>query len=416
MTLNFWNYISSIGVRSDYDENLVKRIALTNQFCFIALVIFLLSGLNNLSLGDVKSFIIIEGFVLICFIGWYFNRIHLHTTAAVFLFTFISIAIFYFDSYSGFLSGTYLYHFPLILSISFLFDYKSEKKIMFFQFGLVLIFLSINVFTRYTLFKSNFIDDEKRYQMFAFNLIFSVLAVGFFIYLNIKSHYTVNQIILERLSEQEIAKKTIKQTIAEKDVLLTELHHRVKNNLAVIAGLFSLKIDSIKSPEAKEVLIESRNRVRSMALIHNRLYKNSNFANVDFEQYINELLNEIKLSYPSISQTIAINKHISNITLNVNTAIPCGLILNELLSNCYKHAFVGRDNGAIFISFILNGDTIELTVKDNGIGLPKDFDSKESLGITVIQSLCEQLEGTCEFSEYDGTCFKLSFNKNIRLN
>lgn len=416
MTLNFWNYISSIGIQSNYDESLTKRITLTNQFCFIALVVFLLSGVNNLSLGDTKSFIIIESFVVVCLTGLYFNYKHLHTIAAIFLFTFISAAIFYFDSYSGISSGTYLYHFPLILSISFLFDYKTEKKFMFFQFGLILTFLMINVFTKYRLFESEFITDEKRYQMFIFNLIFSALSVGFFIYLNIKNNYKTNQIIEERLSEQEVAKKTIKQTIAEKDVLLTELHHRVKNNLAVIAGLFSLKIDSIKNPEAREVLIESRNRVRSMALIHNRLYKNSNFANVDFEQYINELLNEIKLSYPNISQSIAINKHISNITLNVNTAIPCGLILNELLSNCYKHAFTGRDNGAIFISFILNGENIELMVKDNGVGLPKDFDSKESLGITVIQSLCEQLEGTCEYSEYEGTCFKLTFDKNIRLN
>lgn len=416
MLLKFWDYISSIGLKEKYDRDLIRRITLANQFCCVALIIFLLSGINNLIMGDVFSFIIIESFVVICLVGLYFNRIHFHHFATTFLFSFISLAIFYFDSYSGLLSGTYLFYFPLILAIAFLFDFKKDKKIMLFHFSLILTFMSINAFTHYNLFKSDFITDDKRHQMFIFNLLFSAAAVGFFIYLTIKNNLSTSNLYQQRIAERELAEKIIKQTITEKDILLTELHHRVKNNLAVIAGLFSLKLDSVKNEEAKEVLLESRNRVRSMALIHNRLYKNSNFANVNFDQYINELVSEIKLSYPAYANTIAVNTHISNITLNVNTAIPCGLILNELLTNCYKHAFKGKTNGSIYISFSQEGDKIKLMVKDNGIGLNPEYESTESLGITVIQSLCEQLEGSYEFTVEEGTCFKLVFDVNIKLN
>jgi len=416
MLRNPWSYISSIGIKEQYDEDLIKRIVLTNQFCVISFIIFFFSGINNLILGDVFSFWVIEGFALMCAAGILINRFYFHRAAALSLFCFVSTAIFYFDSYSGQLAGTYLFYFPLILAIAFLYDFKTQKKIMIAEFFVILCFIAINALTHHKLFESSFIVDEKRHQMFVYNILLSSFAVGFFIYLSVKNNLKTSILYEQRIKEREIAEKTIKQTIAEKDILLTELHHRVKNNLAVIAGLFSLKLDSIKNEEAREVLLESRNRVRSMALIHNRLYKASNFANVNFEEYIHELVNEIKLSYPAIADSIALNTHISNITLNVNTAIPCGLILNELLSNCYKHAFKGKSHGSIFISFTKVGDKIQLVVKDNGIGLKPDYEESESLGITVIQSLCEQLEGKCVYSVEDGTCFTLTFDINVKLN
>lgn len=416
MLRNPWSYISSIGIKEQYEEDLIKRIVLTNQFCVIAFIIFFFSGINNLILGDVFSFWLIEGFACFCILSLYISKIYRHRAAAISLFCFVSTGVFYFDSYSGKESGAYLFYFPLILAIAFLFDFKTEKRIMMAEFFVILVFITINALTHHAIFENTLITEKMRHQMFVFNVLFSAFAIGFFIYLSVKNNLKTSLLYEQRLKEREIAEKTIKQTIAEKDILLTELHHRVKNNLAVIAGLFSLKLDSIKNEEAREVLLESRNRVRSMALIHNRLYKASNFANVNFEEYIHELVNEIKLSYPAIANSIALNTHISNITLNVNTAIPCGLILNELLSNCYKHAFKGKTNGSIYISFSKHGDKIHLVVKDNGIGLKPDYEKSESLGITVIQSLCEQLEGQCEYAVEDGTRFTLIFDINVKLN
>lgn len=407
-----WNYISSIGIQPEYDDILVKRIKLTNQFNTIAIFVFLFSGINNFVLGDVFSALLIEGLVLVSLVGFYLNKIQFHRFAISFLFTVLSTAIFYFDSYSGILSGTYLYHFPLILAIAFIFDMREDKKAMLFHFLLIITYLAINVVTHYDLFRSEFLTDDKRSQMFMFNLIFSASAVGFFVYLMIQNNLKESYTYILRIEEKRQSEKAIKQALDEKNLLIAELHHRVKNNLAIISGLFSLTLNDNLPDDAKNVLIESRNRVRSMALIHNRLYKSDNFTDVNFEDYIQELISEITSSYPAISNSIKVITHINNVSLNVNAAIPCGLILNELLTNCYKHAFKDQAEGEIIVTFTSDKDKILMTVKDNGRGLPADYNKKQSLGITVIEALTEQLDGKSNFISNNGSTFELVFKIN----
>lgn len=412
MFQKIWNTISSIGIQPEYDDILVKRIKLTNQFSTIAILVFLFSGVNNFALGDLFSALLIESLVVVCLIGFYLNKLYFHRFAISFLFTTVSLAIFYFDSYSGILSGTYLYHFPLILAIAFIFDMREDKKAMLFHFLLIISFLSINVFSNYTLFRSEFLTDDKRSQMFMFNLLFSASSVGFFVYLMIQNNLQESYFLIQRIEDRKQSEKAIKEALSEKNLLIAELHHRVKNNLAIISGLFSLKINDDLHEDAKNVLLESRNRVRSMALIHNRLYKNDSLTDVNFNEYIQELIFEITSSYPTISETISVRTDIRSVSLNVNAAIPCGLILNELLTNCYKHAFKGRKDGEIFISFSNEGNQYKMLVKDNGSGLPNDYDKKQSLGVTVIEALTEQLDGKSKFTDNQGTHFELSFNAN----
>jgi len=409
MLINYWHAISAIGIRDEYDDSLAKRITLTNQFSVIAIAIFFFSGINNFSLGDSFSGIILESFVFICAFGLYMNSRNYHAFAISFLFFTINIALFYFNSYSGVLSGTYLYYFPLILAIAFVFNIKKDKKMMLFQLLSILSLIIVNLLTHYDLFTSYFITDEKRYQMFMFNLMFSCMAVGFFIYLTIQNSLKEIQLYNQRLAEHELSEKKIKQALAEKEVLLSELHHRVKNNLAIISGLFSLKISTDVPLEAKNVLMESRNRVLSMSLIHNRLYKNNNLTDVNFEQYTTELISEINASYPSISGSIKVLTNIGNVVLNINTAVPCGLILNELLTNCYKHAFVDREQGTIEVSFNQEKEDYVLLVSDDGVGLSNGYNEKESLGLPVIEALCEQLNGSYEYKVDKGTRFSLKF-------
>jgi two-component sensor histidine kinase len=408
-----WDAISSIGIREEYDDILVKRITLTNQFSVIAIFVFVFSGINNYVLGDLYSALLIEGLVAVTLAGFYMNKKHLHRAAITFLFTIVSIAIFYFDSYSGLLSGTYLYHFPLIFAIAFVFDMREDKKAMLFHFLLILTFLCINVATHYTLFRSGFLTDEKRSQMFMFNLVFSAASMGFFVYIMIQNNLKENYLYIQRIEERKQSEKAIKNALAEKNVLIAELHHRVKNNLAIISGLFSLKISDNLHEDAKNVLLESRNRVRSMALIHNRLYDSNHLTDVKFDEYIHELIKEIKASYPASSGSVTINTNISQASLNVNAAIPCGLILNELLTNCYKHAFKDQENGQIDIAFLQNNNQFVMTVKDNGSGLPPQYNKKQSLGVTVIEALSEQLEGDFNFSNNNGACFELKFKSSI---
>jgi len=410
MFASLWNKITSVGVKNNYDEKLIKRITLTNQFSAIALSVFLLSGINNYLLGDAFSAIIIELFVFVCFLGILFNYFGLHKLATSFLLISISAAIFYFDSYSGLESGTFLYYFPLILAIAFLFDVKHKKE-MLLHFLLPLFFLAINIFTHYTLFRNENLSLADRHQMFLYNLLFSTASIGFFVYLTLLNNIKINEIFEQRINERKATEKAIKQALEEKDILLAEIHHRVKNNLAIIASLFNLQLSSIKNEEAKEALMESKNRVKSMALIHDRLYKSQDMTEIDFENYTKELIDEIKYSYPTLAKNIEIKATVSHVKLNVNNAIPCGLILNELLTNCYKHAFIGRQSGVITIDFTGNNGLIKLKVKDNGVGLRADYTQSDSLGMVVIQSLSEQLDGKHKFTVDNGTCFELMFEQ-----
>lgn len=404
-----WNYITNIGVQNGYDSALTKRIILSNQFNTVAIVIYFLSGINNYLLGDVFSAILLISFVFISLIGFYLQKIKWHTVGITFTFVAINLAIFYFESYSGFLSGTYLFHFPLVLAITFIYDFKLDKKLMVFHFVLIVGLLFTNTLTDYSLFKNDFITDDNRHTMFLFNIMASFLGLSFFVYLTIQNNLNERRLFLENIAEREQSEKIITQALAEKNTLIAELHHRVKNNLAIISSLFNLKLNDDLHIDAKNVLIESRNRVRSMALIHNRLYNGNELTSVNFEEYATELVSEINTSYPAIANTVKVNAHFKQSELNVAVAIPCGLILNELLTNCYKHAFTNQANGIIDISFTETNSECTLSVKDNGGGLPINYSKKQSLGITVIEALSEQLEGTFSFTNNNGTCFELKF-------
>lgn len=412
MLKRLWNSLSCIGVKIRYDDKLIKRITLTNQFSFIAFVVCLFSGLNNYLLGDVFSAAVIELFALICLSSFALNHAGYHRFATSFLLIAVSTAIFYFDSYSGLYSGTFLYFFPLILAISFVHDSK-EKGLIIFHLLLPVVYLFINVSTHYTLFRAAYITDNDRYQMFFFNLMFSAASIAFFVYLTIASNIRESKVFEQRINERKATEQAIKHALSEKDILLAEIHHRVKNNLAIIASLFNLQMSTVENEDARSILMESKNRVKSMALIHDRLYKSDNMTDVDFAKYTKELIDEIQFSYPTVSNAVIVNTHISNIQLSVNTAIPCGLILNELLTNCYKYAFEGRSDGVIDIEFTSIGNMLCFVVKDNGVGLKADYQKGESLGMVVIQSLSEQLDGEYKFTVNNGTKFELKFEQHL---
>jgi two-component sensor histidine kinase len=389
---------------------MIKRISLTNQFCFITFFICLFSGINNYFLGDVYSAVIIEFSAFFCVLVFWVNSAGYHRSATSSLLFTISTIIFFFDSYSGIAAGTYLYYFPLILAIAFLHDFK-EKKLLLFHLGLPVFYMIINLCTHYELFATSNFTEDVRYRMFIFNLVASVAAIGFFMYLTIANNIRESLVFEQRLNERKATEHAIKHALTEKDILLAEIHHRVKNNLAIIASLFNLQLSTVENEDARNILLESKNRVKSMALIHDRLYKSENMSDVDFAKYTKELVDEIRFSYPTISAAVDVNTHISNVRLNVNTAIPCGLILNELLTNCYKYAFQGRTKGLIDIEFTSIGNMLRLVVKDNGVGLKQNYKESESLGMVVIQSLSEQLDGDYRFTVDNGTKFELKFEQ-----
>jgi len=214
------------------------------------------------------------------------------------------------------------------------------------------------------------------------------------------------------ITDRKQAEERVKKSLKEKEVLLAEIHHRVKNNLAVITGLLELQSFNTGSAEATEVLKESQMRVNSIALIHEKLYQNENLSSILFEQYLEELTEVIVSTLSSSETNISINIEADPIKLTVNQAIPCGLILNEIITNAHKHAFTDRDEGQIDIS--LKGEDGEITMQilDNGVGIPDDasLENPTSLGLKLIGTLSKQLNGKARFENTDpGTKFTLQF-------
>jgi len=214
------------------------------------------------------------------------------------------------------------------------------------------------------------------------------------------------------ISERKQAEEQLKKSLKEKEVLLAEIHHRVKNNLAVITGLLELQAYNTDSNEAIDVLQTSQMRINSIALIHEKLYQNENLSEISFDVYLKQLADVIAKSIQSGETKIDIDIEAKPVELTISQAIPCGLILNELITNAHKHAFPNRDKGKIEVTLNEKGSRIVLKVQDDGIGISENMnlEKPKSLGIKLIRTLSKQLDGEAAFTNKDpGTEFVLEF-------
>ena len=216
--------------------------------------------------------------------------------------------------------------------------------------------------------------------------------------------------ITERLQLEE----SLKSSIKEKETVLKEIHHRVKNNLQIISSLLNLQENSSAAENTGDFLKVAQNRVRSMALIHEQLYTSDNLSNIDFNKYIKKLVSHLFSVYKSDNKLIDYEIHSENIALDLETAIPVGLITNELVSNSLKYAYKDRDSGLIEINLENSGDGIfTLMIKDDGVGLPPKFDihNLSSMGLSLVEMLVTQIEGKLEIQNKKGTEFIIKFSR-----
>jgi len=214
------------------------------------------------------------------------------------------------------------------------------------------------------------------------------------------------------ISDRKREEERIRIALKEKDMLLGEIHHRVKNNLQVINSLLDLQSARMKDGPALDMLRDSQNRIRSMAMIHQTLYQSKDFAQVDFAKFLDSLVPMLVSSYGVDPNQIGLFMDASEVLLPLNAAIPCGLIVNELVSNVLKHAFPSGRGGEIRI--VLGSDpdgTASLSVTDDGVGIPEEVDLErtETLGFQLVTHLVDQLGGTLTISRSDPTSFTLRF-------
>ena len=227
--------------------------------------------------------------------------------------------------------------------------------------------------------------------------------------------------IARDISGRKRAEEQLKASLKEKEVLLKEVHHRVKNNLQFIFSLFNLQSQYVKDERALGMLKNCQHRIHSMQLIHERMYQSKESGKIEFAPYIRSLVAYLFQSYNVYSKFISLKTEIEDVLLEINTAIPCGLIINELLSNSLKHAFPknkfsGKEENLkkeIRIKLSSNGKGLmTLVVSDNGVGLPQEFDlhQSETMGLKLVRDLVDQLNGTLILERKGGTEFKISFS------
>lgn len=214
------------------------------------------------------------------------------------------------------------------------------------------------------------------------------------------------------ITDRRIAEMKLEASLKEKELLLQEIHHRVKNNLQVVASLLNLQQRTIQDPAVAQLFEDSRNRVYTMAAVHEKLYQSKSLDRINLGDYLRDLVNGLIQSYNVNSNYIQFEINTDLINVNIETAIPCGLIVNELVTNIVKHAFPDRRQGKVLVECLATSDgSIQLKVCDNGVGIPAhiDLSRASSLGLRIIGQLSRQLKGKMKIEATEGTCFALKF-------
>lgn len=220
--------------------------------------------------------------------------------------------------------------------------------------------------------------------------------------------------VVQDITDRKKMENRITASLKEKEVLLREIHHRVKNNMTVISSMIALHSRLIKNDEDRQMLDEARARIKAMAIIHEKLYQSGDMSKISTSDYLGDILKEISSSYAISNGRSVIWTDIQDIKLSIDDAIPCGLIINELVANAMKHAFPESGGGEINVNVSLNGTgKVIISVSDNGVGMPDDFESRKSasLGLTLVDALVRQLRGELKLNKDNGTRFVITFSE-----
>lgn len=233
------------------------------------------------------------------------------------------------------------------------------------------------------------------------------------VYMEYKKINEISCIAFEITNRKETEDKLLR-SLKDKEVLLKEVHHRVKNNLQVISSILSLQTSYVRDKKTLSILQESQNRIKSMSFIHESLYQNEDFTSIKISDYITTLTQNLLYSYRVQGESIELKTSFDDVYLNIDQAIPCGLIINELVSNALKYAFKDRDNGEIFVEVKQKGNKITLIVRDNGVGLPKNInlDVSDTLGFQLVHALVDQIDANIIVDRENGTKYLITFGLN----
>jgi two-component sensor histidine kinase len=365
--------------------------------------------------GSMSMSLMLAFFACVAIIAQLFNAKQNYNVAKHIFFISTNILMYYTSLTIGLQSGIYLFYFPVVLGYSFLLNVQKKKELMFyFAFTLLLfiaVILDIELLKIFNI--PRFSSPRYQFEVMAF---FSFVIVIYQTYLYITTREFTQKQLLQTINDLKISENKHLQDLKDKEVLLAEVYHRVKNNLSVVSSLINLQMNTIDHEYTKNALMDCKNRVNSMAMIHQKFYEGKNYSRIDFKAYIEALVSEIKFAYNIKNKKITVESFVDpDLNFELNIAIPCGIILNELISNSFKHAFQNQEQGKIEIFIEREKNLFLMRVVDNGDGFEyKDkIESSNSLGLILIQSLSEQLDGTYQYFGNKGTDFRMLFRAGL---
>lgn len=408
--------ILNFGVQANqsfHDKRRIKSVNLLN----LVVIFFLLIGLTNWFFIGADFPVKAElAFMTLCVFSLYLSYKN-KTSLSFSLFTLnVNFALFFVCKYYPLDTGTYLFYFPIIVSIVLLNNPSRIDKYSAFHFITCATFFTLNIFIDLPQWQLTTIDPAQILILWYYNVFLAIILTAMLTFLLNKTIFNQNKEILQQIEDIKKTKAQVNTSLKEKEVLLAELHHRVKNNLAIVSGLLNLQEDAINNAEAKQILSETKNRIMSMALVHKMLFRSPEFKTIDFGKYSSELVSELFNSYNLLDE-VYIDEEYEAIDLSINTSIPLGLILNEIVTNSIKYGFMDDaiKPKRFFVSIKKVGGHISLIVKDSGNGFEKDYNSDletSSLGIVLIKSLTEQIDGKVLFSNSNGAKIEINFPNN----
>lgn len=424
--INIWDSIVNSGVASWQTYTFSGKLITRNKlaifcalFSFIYVVFFYTYSLYLPLLAIVIG---ITMFLLSIIL----NKYQKFNLSSLLILINTNYCVLFFSIYLGFDSGIHLYLFtsPLIILTSF-----DTKKIRFIALAMVSYLINFAVisvvgknFGFQVLELTDFTQNAFYFVNFSCSTIILFTLSLYFLFNNNKINQLIavkneelllqQQILLEENKNRKEAENCVKESLAQKEVLLSEIHHRVKNNLAVINGLLELQSAYLQDKNAVNIIKESQNRIKSIALLHEKLYENKTLDEVNLKTYTDQLIDFIKISLTKKDKQIIISTNIDTINLAMDKAMPFALIINELISNSYKHAFKTKNSGQIFITFVKNKEGYILNYSDDGIGFEYSENvKKNSLGLNLIETFSQQLKGKTTFlNNGPGMEFKLQFD------
>ncbi|MCC6836998.1 MAG: sensor histidine kinase [Bacteroidia bacterium] len=387
----------SIGVRDSYQPwetyltRKVNSITLVGTFnMFMGAFFFLLMGYPQVAIDCIVVIIVAPSVFIL-------NKYKNFVWAA---YAFYIIGLCFFISMNlktGKDSYILLFYFPMIISLVQLLGRRETLKHLLVIAGMFIVSaVMIALGYKYDWYAVS-ISEAAIANTMVFNIILSVFTAITFIII----------VVTESMAQE----RKIKKMLSEKEILLSEVFHRVKNNMNIVTSLLSLKKNSTDSKEVQEALDECRNRVFSMALVHQKIFEREHVIDLNFKDYINELLKELMSSY-GIKEQSTIRIDAEDVFIELSNAIPCGLILNEFVTNSFKYAQQPDKKLQINITLKKQNEFIELQLRDNGPGLPSGLITKpNTLGMELMRSLSEQINGDYSFTNENGLVFKLRFKQ-----